>query len=75
MKQTKRFLGILRTAAAFVAVLLMIVCVSAIFTDAAGVTLNAVAEFWPYGAMVLVAYVMSSLCEDFVNRRLLKPRY
>ncbi len=75
MKQTKKFLGILRIAAAVVAALLMIGCVSAVCTDTTGMTLNAVAKLWPYCVMIIIAYAMPSLCEDFVNRRLLKPRY
>ncbi len=73
MKQTKRFLSVLRIASEIVAVLLIVVCVSAVCMDASGV-LNAVIKLWPYGVFVIAAYMLFSLGEDFVNNRILRPR-
>lgn len=73
MKQTKRFLSVLRMAAEIAAILLIVVCVAAVCMDAIGI-LNFVLKLWPYVTMVFVAYIMISLSEDFVNNRILRPR-
>lgn len=73
MKQTKRFLSVLRMAAEIAAILLIVVCVSAVCMDAT-LVVNLILKLWPYSVMVFVAYIMLSLSEDFVNNRILRPR-
>ncbi len=73
MKKTKRFLSVLRIAAEIVAVLLIIVCVSAVCMNATGVV-SVIIKLWPYGVFVIAAYMLLSFGEDYVNNRILRPR-
>lgn len=74
MKQAKKFLHILRVAAEITAFLLIALCAFIICSDKV-ILMNALMSLRPLGVCVIVGYVVFSLGEDYINNRILRPRY
>lgn len=72
MKQTKKFLRVLRIAAGVAVFLLIALYALVIGFDLIGIY-KAMVAAWPVAVVAFVCYAVFSLGEDFVNNRILRP--
>lgn len=72
MKQTKKFLSILRIAFGIVILILITLCAFIIGLDLTNIY-SALIAAWPFAAVIIACYVIFSLSEDYVNSRILRP--